>query len=180
MAQLFDMKSGNIVLNPDSLVLPMFQKIWKTDKTKTKEKATREISYIYFMCDFNSPYMVYPEGKRREIVIKDFMKDEDWEESSDISIAMGRYSEFQETHTMRLMKAAKGACDKLALYFENVDFSEKGEKGKPLYNAKDVASNLEKVGRIVESLDKLENKIKREVKSDSRIRGGGEIGLYER
>ena len=52
--------------------------------------------------------------------------------------------------------------------------------GKPLYNAKDVASNLEKVGRIVESLDKLENKIKREVKSDSRIRGGGEIGLYER
>ena len=68
----------------------MFQIISKTDKTKTKEKATREISYIYFMCDFNSPYMVYPEGKRREIVIKDFMKDEDWEESSDISIAMGR------------------------------------------------------------------------------------------
>jgi hypothetical protein len=81
---------------------------------------------------------------------------------------------------MRLMKAAKGAADKLALYFENIDFLEMGSNGRLLYNAKDVAINLEKVGRIVESLDKLENKIKREIKTDSRVRGGGEIGLYER
>ena len=65
-------------------------------------------------------------------------------------------------------------------YFENIDFLEIGENGKPLYNAKDVAINLEKVGSIVESLDKLENKIKKEIKTDSRVRGGGDIGLYER
>ena len=180
MAQLFDLKAGNVVLNPDSLAIPMFSKIWKTDKTKTKEKATKEISYIYFMCDFSSPYMVYPETKRREVIVKDFMKDEKWKESESILHAMKRYKDFQETHTMRLMKAAKGASDKLAGYFEGVDFLKTDDTGKPLYTAKDVAVNLEKVGNIVDSLDKLETRIKKEIKTDSRVRGGGEIGLYER
>tara|TARA_R110002012_G_scaffold261340_1_gene443214 strand:+ start:11635 stop:12177 length:543 start_codon:yes stop_codon:yes gene_type:complete len=180
MASLFDLKGGQIVLNAESLAIPIFNKIWKRDKTKAKDKANKEIAYIFFMCDFNSPYMAYPGTKRRDIILSDFMKDPKWEEDKDIKDAMSKYLEFQETHTMRLMKAAKGAADKLAMYFEHIDFTEIGENGRPRYNAKDVASNLEKVGSIVESLDKLENKIKKEIKTDSRVRGGGDIGLYER
>ena len=114
--------------------------------------------------------------------IRDWIKKrvKELKEDKHIKGAIDKYLEFQETHTMRLMKAAKGAVDKLTSYFENIDFLEKGENGKPLYNAKDVAINLEKVGSIVESLDKLETKIKKEIKTDSRVRGGGDIGLYER
>ena len=36
---LFDIKNGNIILNPDSLVLPGFREIWKKDKTKGKTKG---------------------------------------------------------------------------------------------------------------------------------------------
>ena len=180
MASLFDLRDGQVVLNPESLAIPIFNTIWKRDKTKSKERANREIAYIFFMCDFNSPYMAYPSTKRRDIILSDFMKDPKWKEDKDIKDAMSKYLEFQETHTMRLMKSAKGAVDKLTSYFENIDFLEKGENGKPLYNAKDVAINLEKVGSSVESLDKLETKIKKEIKTDSRVRGGGDIGLYER
>lgn len=177
---LFDLKNGNVVLNPDSLVLPGFREIWKKDKTKGKDKATKEISYVFFMCDYNSPYAVYPQYKRRDVICKDFMQDEKWKETPEVSEAMIRYKEFQETHTMRLMRAAKGAADKLAGYFENIDFLKIDDKGKPVYTAKDVAYNLEKVGSIVDSLDKLETRIKKEVKTESRVRGGGDIGLYER
>tara|TARA_R110002167_G_scaffold199470_4_gene402721 strand:- start:106 stop:645 length:540 start_codon:yes stop_codon:yes gene_type:complete len=177
---LFDLKNGNIVLNPESLVLPGFREIWKSDKTKGKDKATREISYVYFMCDYNSPYAVYPNTKRKDVIIRDYMKDEKWEETEDIKLAIKRYIAFQETHTMRLMRAAKGASDKLAGYFENIDFLKVDDNGKPIHTAKDVAYNLEKVGNIVDSLDKLETRIKKEVKTESRVRGGGEIGMYER
>jgi len=177
---LFDLKNGNIVLNPDSLALPGFREIWKKDKTKGKEKATREISYVYFMCDYHSPYAVYPNLKRREAIAKDYMGGRDWEETEDIKEAIRRYVDFQETYTMRLMRAAKGASDKLAGYFEDVDFLARDDNGKPIFTAKDVAVNLEKIGNIVDSLDKLETRIKKEVKTDSRIRGGGEIGMYER
>ena len=78
------------------------------------------------------------------------------------------------------MRAAKGASDKLAGYFENIDFLKVDDNGKPIYTAKDVAVNLEKVGSIVESLEKLETRIKKEVKTNSRVRGGGEIGMFER
>jgi len=177
---LFDLKNGNIVLNPDSLVLPGFREIWKKDKTKGKDKATREISYVYFMCDYNSPYAVYPNAKRKAVIIRDYMKEKNWKETEDIKLAIKRYLDFQETHTMRLMRAAKGASDKLAGYFETIDFLKVDENGKPIYTAKDVAYNLEKVGNIVDSLDKLETRIKKEVKTESRVRGGGEIGMYER
>ena len=177
---LFDLKNGNIVLNPDSLVLPGFREIWKKDKTKGKDKATREISFVFFMCDYNSPYAVYPSHKRRDVIVRDFMKDEKWKETPEVLAAIERYTQFQETHTMRLMRAAKGAADKLAGYFENIDFLKVDDNGKPIYTAKDVAYNLEKVGSIVDSLDKLETRIKKEVKTDARIRGGGEVGMYER
>tara|TARA_R100001163_G_C5046236_1_gene183530 strand:- start:222 stop:761 length:540 start_codon:yes stop_codon:yes gene_type:complete len=177
---LFDLKNGNIVLNPDSLAIPAFKKIWDKDKTKNKEKATREISFVYFMCDYHSPYAVYPVHKKRDTIVKDFMRDETWKESPEILEAVEAYTNFQETHTMRLMKAAKGAADKLAGYFEAVDFLKTDDNGKPIFTAKDVAYNLEKVGSIVDSLDKLETRIKKEVKTESRVRGGGEIGMYER
>ena len=118
---LFDLKNGNIILNPDSLVLPGFREIWKKDKTKGKDKATREISYVYFMCDYNSPYAVYPNAKRKAVIIRDYMKEKNWKETEDIKLAIKRYLDFQETHTMRLMRAAKGASDKLAGYFETID-----------------------------------------------------------
>ena len=177
---LFDLKNGNIILNPDSIAIPCFHAIWKGDKTKGKEKATKHISYVYFMCDYHSPYAVYPAQKKRDVVVRDFIADEDWKETPEILVAMKAYRDLQETHTMRLMRAAKGASDKLAGYFETIDFLKVDDNGKPIYTAKDVAYNLEKVGNIVDSLDKLETRIKKEVKSDARVRGGGEIGMFER
>ena len=72
------------------------------------------------MCDYGSPYAVYPTDKKRKVIVSDFMKEDEWKEDKDIMEAMEAYLKFQETHTMRLMKAAKGASDKLAGYFEGV------------------------------------------------------------
>ena len=177
---LFDIKNDQIVFSPDSLAIPAFRKIWEGDKSKTKTRATKEISYVYYMCDFNSPYSIYPEHKRIEVLKSDFIGDPKWKPEGRIADAISKYREFQETHTMRLMRAARSAADQLSCYFEDIDFKEKDDNGRPVYTAKDVAVNLEKVGKIVESLDKLEEKIKKEIKTESKIRGGGDIGIYER
>jgi len=177
---LFDIKNDQIILNPDSLAIPAFKTIWDKDKTKGKTKATQVISYIYYMSDYKSPYSIYPEKKRRDILREEFIKDEKWSAGEDVTRAIQTYRDFQETHTMRLMRAARCAADELSIYFEDIDFKEKDDNGRPVYTAKDVAINLEKVGKIVESLDKLEEKIQKEIKSESRVRGGGELGIYER
>ena len=177
---LFDIKNDQIVLNPDSLAIPAFRTIWDNDKTKGKSRATQVISYIYYMSDFQSPYAIYPEKKRKEILRDEFIKDDKWKAGKEVDEAIKAYRGFQETHTMRLMRAARSAADQLSIYFEEIDFKEKDDNGRPVYTAKDVAINLEKVGKIVESLDKLEEKIKKEIKTESRVRGGGDLGIYER
>lgn len=177
---LFNLEDSSVVVDPDVLGVPPVKKIWDRDKSKKKEKAYKELSYVYFLCDFNSPYAVYPEHKKREVLAKDIMKDLDYVPDNDLEYLIQQYRDFYETTSMRLIRAARTACDKLSDYFEHIDFKELDDDGRPVYTAKDVAMNLAKVGDIVNSLDKLEDKVQKEIKSESKIKGGGDVGSYER
>ena len=64
MAALFDLKGGQVVLNAESLAIPIFNKIWKRDRTKAKDQANKDVAYIFFMCDFNS--LIWPILTRNE------------------------------------------------------------------------------------------------------------------
>lgn len=178
---IFDIKNDKIVLDPSKLIIPEFKKIWDSDKTKTKEKAEKLLTYIYFLCDYNSPYSIYPLYERKERLIQDFLKKDTTSlESKMVKDAIQKYKEFQETPSMKLLESAKIACGKLSDYFTTLDFKEMDDTGRPVYQAKDVASNLKAVGGIIESLNKTEDQVKKEITSSTKIRGGGEAGEYER
>ena len=176
---LFDLKDGNITVKPEILLIPEFKVIWKRDKSRTKLNAMDEFAYIYYMADFNSPYANYPI-KEKEKRLKLFLEKRKLKVDDKIKEAIRKYAELQETRSIRLLQSAMIACDKLADYFENIDFTLMDDSGKLIYTAKDVATNLANVGKIVESLNKLEEQVKKERKSSITIRGGGDVGLYER
>ena len=177
---LFDYKDYKVVLHPDAVAIPPFRKIWERDKTKTKHKATQELSYIYFVHDFKSPYSIYPKDERSAKVISEFMKEADWKPDAAVRQAVDEYNEFQRTYSMRFLESARGLTDKLTSYFEEVDFHETDERGAPVYKATDVVKNLKEVGNIIESLDKVEEKVKKEIDTKSTIRGKKEIRDRER
>ena len=178
---LFNIKNDNIILDPDKLIIPEFRKIWDSDKSKGKESAQKILTYIYFLCDFNSPYSIHPEYERKETLVKDFLKGSSkLVDTPDVSQAIEKYKDFQQTPSMRLLESAKIACGKLSDYFTTLDFKEMDDSGRPVYQAKDVAANLKAVGGIIESLNKTEEQVKKEITSSSKIRGGGEEGDFER
>ena len=179
--KIFDIVQGKVVLIPQSLGIPEFKKIWDRDKSKAKERAYNEISYITFMCDPTSdnPYRGYETVEREKVLKQDFIRDVKWKPDEVIKAAMGKFDEMLQTTNSRLLKGAKAAADKLSVYFENIDFDEVGADGKPVYSARDLSSNLSSVGNIVKSLSQLESMVKREQLESSKTRGGGEIGLYE-
>lgn len=181
---LFDIQAGEIQLNPDVLAVPTFKRIWERDSSGNKERAKREISYVVFMKDYKSPYRTYPEfnGERRKAVLEDLYKGvgRRWNPDELVEEALVKYERLQETTNSRLLKKAKIAADKLADYFENVDFNVTDENtGKPVYSARDVASNLKMIGDIVKSLNSLEKIVQAEQAEGSSARGGSEIGEYE-
>lgn len=177
--KLFDIVDGEIKLNPQALALAPFRVIWEADEDRTKENATKEIQYVVFLCDFDSPYRDYVEGERVTRIKEDVFNNVNWEETVLVKEAIKRYEEFQETTNTRLLKRSKIAAEKLAIYFENVDFDKVDDKGKPIYSARELVATLAMVGNLVRSLTILENQVKKERIESVVVRGGSEVGPYE-
>ena len=177
---IFDYENHKVVLHPDSVVIPPFIDIWERDKTKQKHKATKELSYVYFICDFKSPYSIHDKENRPIKVQEDFIKDPKWKPDPVVKAAMAKYDEFQETYTMKFLQSARGLAEKLQGYFDEVDFHAEDEKGNPKYKATDVVRNLKEVGKVIESLTSIEEVVKKEIDTKSKIKGQKVIRSRER
>ena len=52
------------------------------------------------------------------------------------------------------------------------------DNGKPIFHAKDLINNLEKMGKVVDGLSRLEDIVKREEQAANTNRGGIEVNKY--
>lgn len=168
---LFTLKNNIVQIDPDTLAIPEFLVIYNRDKSKTKDLAYKELSYIYFKTDYKSPYQSYPENKREDALLKDFIRDSTWKADKAVLEAISKYEEFQQTPSMRLAKAIRKAQDKVTDYLDT---------GESDLDIKDYVSVIEKAGKMVESSDKVEDKVKKEITAAEKIRGGGAIKSRER
>jgi len=166
---VFHLENNVVKVAPELLNIPEFKVIWDRDKSKDKGVAYKEIFYIYFTTDYKSVYNAYPEHEREARVIKDFIRDDKWIPDDEIKAACIKYDELQVTPTLRLLQSARTATDKLSQFFLIQDPEHKN-----------YTSNLEKLGRLIESMDKLEEKVKKEQTNSNRVRGGGEARTREK
>ena len=138
-----------------------------------KDLSANELSYVYFMCDHRSPFAVY-EWQQREIEVKNsiFGEKKKWSPSSKVSGACDKYEKLIETSAVRLLKAAKESVVKLEKYFRDIDLTLMDDNGKPIFHAKDLINNLEKMGKVVDGLTRLEDIVKKEEQAANTNRGG--------
>jgi hypothetical protein len=177
---MFDLTKDNKVhIDPIVLAIPAFQTVWDKDTDKDKATAYKELSYIFYVCDFKSPYAVFPRKQREAEVKKDIVKITGWKADKEVLAAVKSYEKLQTTPTIKLYEAAKETIGKLTDYLNSIDFTRKKD-GKAIFQAKDVLTNLQKIGGVIDSLSKIEQKVMKEMSDDSKIRGGGRIGSRER
>ena len=118
MAKIFDISNGEVILTPEALAIPVFKEIWDSDKTKTKERAEKEIKFVVFFCDsVKSPYKDYPTDERYDILREEIFGDSKWKPDELVKRAIGVYEDLTETTSSRLLRSAKSATEKLAKYF---------------------------------------------------------------
>jgi hypothetical protein len=91
---------------------------------------------------------------------KDFIPD--MSISPDIREAIIKYKEFQDTPSMRLLRASKRGCEEMIRFLQNIDLSEKTKTGQLLHKVTDLAKTLGDVAKINQNLDMLEESVKRE------------------
>ena len=140
-----------------------------------KDLKIEELGYVYFMCDHRSAYAVYEWDKRHEEVIQSLKLKT---VSKKVEIACDKYNELIETSAVKLLKAARESVKKLETYFRTVDLTLVDDNGRPIFHAKDLVNNLEKMGKVVDGLSRLEDIVKKEEQANNPTRGGVEVNKY--
>ena len=180
MNNLFNISSsGKVELRAESLSIPPFDQIWARDKSKTKEQAAKEIKYIFFLCDYNSPYRkAYSEVDIERIVKEDFIKDDKWVPDNLIKEGIKKYQELQETSFSRLVNKSLKLADRLSDYMDTIKFVDKDPKDvESTVNM--VVKTLKEVGTIIKSLTSLKKQVESDQLETSNVRGKTEINDYE-
>tara|TARA_R100000995_G_C3478582_1_gene122470 strand:- start:519 stop:1040 length:522 start_codon:yes stop_codon:yes gene_type:complete len=144
-----------------------------------KNLDPNELAFVYFMVDHRSPFAVY-DWEQREIEVKNsiFGEKKKWKPSPKVLGACDRYEKLIETSAVRLLKAAKESIVKLEKYFRNIDLTMMDDHGKPIFHAKDLINNLEKMGKVIDGLTRLEDIVKKEEQVNNQNRGGIEVNKY--
>jgi hypothetical protein len=179
--KIFDIVSGEVVIDPSRLVIPEFKKLWLRDKNKDKRMAMKEISYITFLFDLSAdnPYRGYTEYERDTVLRKDIFNDANWKPDAAVLDAINKFQKLMETTNVRVLLGAKQAAEELAKWFRQVKCDAVDDRGNSLFSVTELSRNLKEVGNIIKSLAQLEEMVRREQVDKSTTRGGSDIGMYE-
>lgn len=180
---IFDSSRNRINVNvAEILLVSEFSKLWeeqrnitKTDKTGEKrELAFRELTFIYLMLDWQSPYSdYYEQDKYNAALIDSGLTKEEYDDPL-FRAACRKYRDIQdENMALKCLLAAKGTINKFIDYFRDVDPTERDlETGKPIFKVKDIMSEVTKLSELFESFKTLEYQVKKEKEQESSNRAG--------
>lgn len=173
--KIFDIVGGEVVIDPTRLLIPEFKRLWEKDKSKSKNKAMKELSYIVFKFDLSvdNPYRGYSEYERDEVLKRDIFNNLNWHPDKDVLAAIAKFQELMETTNVRVLLAAKQAAEELAKWFRGVKASDAE------FSVAELSRSLKEVGSIIKSLAQLEDMVKKEQLDKTITRGGSDIGMYE-
>ena len=187
---LFDNSTNSVVVNePEVLLIKEFAALWNNDRNKTKgdpkgikkTRAYRELTYIWLMLDWTSPYVDFDEQERHQECLKDAgLTEKEWNDP-DFRAACRKYRELQNSsRALKLIKSAQGVEDKNTNNFNNIDIEERDPvTGKPIFKTKDVMAELSNVSNVVEQLKTLEFLYKKEQEQQSGLMGDVEGGFMD-
>lgn len=169
---MFDIKGDKIVLSKEDLAIPPFKEYY--NNAEDKSKAIREIEYIVWLYKWNTPYEAYPEKERAKRVALDVFKDAKYPITPEIKELGKRFIEFQETPGTRLLSASRAAAEGLT-----EALNQYSSEVMDIDVAIKITRILKDVGNIVKSLDVTMKQAKAEQLETGKVKGGGQIGLYE-
>jgi len=171
--RVFTLQNNVVVIEPEILAIPAFNKLYKRDRTKDKTTSFNELAYIYHVCDWNSPYRNYTNiDERKERVKNSYFKEDKWKEDKEVQEAMDVYVELTKTPLMGLLEDSYYLIEVLRKYFRNATVDN--------IKSADAMTSIEKLGKAVESMRKLEEMVQAEKYSSTKVRGQKTVGYDER
>ena len=152
--KLFEMKNFNLQISEEVWGYIPFKKILNRDRSKNKEKAFKDMLFIWNFCDIKSDYNYITNEKDRILEIKkDIGLPETWKFDKTIKEAVAFYNKFM-TVTETLYRGALKAAYAVNDYLENAKnlLNERDVSGKPTTDISKITGALDKIPKIISNL----------------------------
>jgi len=157
--------------------IPEFKALVTRDKSRdsrgyTRAKATKELTFIYFYCDFNSPIRDWEDDERKkEALYYAQLKEEDLD--TEVMTANQKYFDLQlaASRPLRTLKALYKGLDAMDNYFESIDFSKVDKQGKLLNSPTDFVNNAAKLNKMYDEVRNFEKRVEADLIEQAGIRG---------
>lgn len=152
--RLFKYEGYEVRVAPEALTLKPFKRIWDRDKSKSKDTALQELSFLYFYCDPRSDYQYIIDDEDRLDAVKSgegFNKN--WKPDPMLIEASDFYRSF-DTSSAILLRAAQEGVDKVQKALKNFDLEDCDAK-----SLKDYMAVLKMVPEVASMLKDAEKAI---------------------
>ena len=153
-----------------------FKKIWNRDRSTKKDKALKELAYIYHTIDYQSVYRNFHIDTREGKIILDIFDDRAWTPDNEIGEALNKYRDLQTTLSIQLLNDVELGLTKLRDYFRDIDFENDDTNGVA---AKNFIMNVKAMGELVKSLKILRDEVEKELTDSMQLRGRDIIASRE-
>lgn len=173
---LFTIKGHDVDLTPQALTIPEFKKLWDKDKSESKTKVRAQVAYVYHLVDPKSTYV--NSANRAKEVAEDFLKSS--KITKDITAAVEKYKQLITTPEQRLLEGSLNAADRLADYFNTIDFTSVDDSGSLIHDPHKIMSSLTKVNGVIKSLKDLRDLMEKGAEEKEANRGGAELNMFDR
>lgn len=146
---------------------------------RNKERAFKELTYIFLALDYKSIYSQYTEYERHEEALSDSGITEEMFNDPLFREACRKYRSLQDSNkSIKLLNAARNAADQFVDYFETIiDLNERDQNGKPVFSAEKVMKEMAQLSKVHEQLVALEAQVKQELEVQSETRARVDEGF---
>ena len=181
--KLFEVKQWQLQVKEEAWGYKPFKKLLTRDKTKDKEKALKEMFFIWNYCDVKSDYMHMTDLKVRETEIKkDIGLPVKWKIDADIKDAIELYERNSVTVVEQLYRRTLEAASAIGDYLGNTKelLAERDVQGKVVTDIAKITASVQKVPKLMSDLKAAYIEVVKEQEDkDNRQKGSKTFNVFE-
>lgn len=183
MAHLFIVENNVALPNTETLLISPFKEIWDRDKTKNKQIAINEFTFIELMTSKlkTNPYAGHSDDTRFE-KLRNSLFTEDWEPDALIEQAMCKVDEFQReaSLTYSYYSSVVEAAEKMKGFFRSFDINAVDARGQRVWKPKDITSAMVDTEKVLQNLNSMKEKVEQELFEATKTKANKSINYFEK
>lgn len=186
----YDTDLNKITVNePEVLLIKEFADLWTNERNICEEDPTgnqklrgfRELVYIYIAIDWGAPGSKDTPANRQKYALEASGLTPEELEDPVFKAACKKYQQLQDASSTvgPMIQMFRNKLHEIQAFIASVDYDERTDTGQPVFKVKDTFDAMERLSKVLTSLNQLEAAYREEQDEASGLRGDAVPGLFD-